>query len=305
MEKKVTFKNSILNMAGLLYLPENMNENEQYAAIVCVHPGGGVKEQTSGPYAKRLSEQGFVALAFDASHQGESEGEPRYIESPARRVEDIRCAVDYLTTLPFVDRNRIGAMGICAGGGYAISATQTERRIKAVATVSMVDIGTVFRETWSRNVDVEGQLKFLEEVAAQRTADVNSGSKPKLVHFVPEADEIDENTHPEMVEAHDLYRTPRGQHPRSENLFPFYCNAEIMAFDAFAMASVYLTQPLLLIVGEKAASIHHSERVYNLTRGPKELFKIKDAIHFDLYDKPFYMEQAAKKMGDFFKKELK
>lgn len=300
MEQKVTFKNYNLTLAGLLYLPEGFNEEKKYPAIVCVHPGGGVKEQTSGPYARKLSEQGFIALAFDASCQGESEGEPRYIESPARRVEDIRCAVDFLTTLPYVDRNRIGAMGICAGAGYAVSATQTERRIKAVATVSMVDIGTVFRETWSRNVNVDGQLKLLEEVAEERTAEAN-GAEPKFVHFVPEADEIDETTHPEMVEAHYLYRTPRGQHPRSVNLFLFTSNAEILGYDALARVDTLLTQPALFIVGEKASSIHHSERAYRMACSKqKELFKIEGAIHFDLYDKPFYMDQAVKKMSEFF-----
>lgn len=299
MEKKITFSNYNLKMAGILYMPTNFTEDKQYAAVVCVHPGGGVKEQTSGPYAKKLSEQGFIALAFDASHQGESEGEPRYLESPAKRVEDIRCAVDYLTSLSYVDSKRVGVMGICAGAGYAVSATQTERRIKAVATVSMVDIGTVFRETWSRNVGVDGQLKLLEEVAAQRTAEAN-GAKPKFVHFVPEVDEINEDTHPEMVEAHDLYRTPRGQHPRSVNLFLFTSNDEILGYDAFARADTLLTQPSLFIVGEKAASIHHSERAYGLACGPKELFMIKGASHFDLYDKAVYMDQAVRKMSNFF-----
>ena len=167
----------------------------------------------------------------------------------------------------------------------------------------MVDIGTVFRETWSRNVGVDGQLQLLEEVALQRTAEAN-GSEPKYVHFVPESDEIDENTHPEMVEAHELYRTPRGRHPRSVNLFLFASNDEILAYDAFARADTLLTQPLLLIVGDRAASIHHSERAYRLAKGLKELFKIGDSSHFDLYDNPLYMDQAAKKMGLFFKENL-
>ncbi|MCY2005562.1 alpha/beta hydrolase [Klebsiella pneumoniae] len=301
--KKVQFNNNTLKMAGLLYLPEDFDDNAKYPAIVCVHPGGGVKEQTSGLYAEKLAAQGFVALAYDASHQGESEGEPRLLEDPMARVEDIRCAVDYLTTLPYVDRERIGAMGICAGAGYSIAATQTERRIKAVAGVSTVDIGTVFRETWNRNVGIDGQLKLLEDVAAQRTAEAN-GEKPLLVHYVPEANEINETTHPDMVEAHELYRTPRGQHPNSVNWFLFTSNDKVIAFDGFAQVGTYLTQPVLLIVGERAGSLHHSEKVYLLAPGKKEIFTIKGASHIDLYDKPEYTSQAAAKLGTFFKEHL-
>lgn len=290
-------------MAGLLFLPADFDEKKRYPAIVCTHPGGGVKEQTSGLYAKKLSEQGFIALAFDASHQGESEGEPRYLEDPTTRVEDIRCAVDYLTTLSYVDRDRIGAMGICAGAGYTIAAAQTERRIKAVTAISAVDIGTVFRETWNRTSTVADQIKLLEEVAAQRTAEAN-GAKSKLVHYVPEANEINEHTHPDMIEASDLYRTPRGGHPNSVNWFTFTSNDKCLAFDAFAQVSQYLTQPILLIAGERAGSLHHSERVYKLAPGEKEYFIIDGASHIDLYDRPVYVDQAAAKMVSFFKKYL-
>jgi len=301
--ERVTFNNNNLEIVGNLFFPENFDPSVKYRAIVCVHPGGGVKEQTSGPYAKRLAGRGFIALAYDASHQGESEGYPRYLEDPSQRVEDVKCAVDFLTVLPYVDTNRIGAMGICAGAGYAVCATITDRRIKAVATVSMVDIGTVFRETWNRDAGVEKQLELLEEVAQQRTAEAN-GAEPKLVHYVPEKDEINESTHPEMVEAHYLYRTERGQHPNSVNLFLFSSNGKILNFDCFAFADSYLTQPVLTIVGDKASSIHHSERLLSLAQGKKELYRVEDAIHFDLYDKPEYMKIATDKMEEFFKHNL-
>lgn len=301
--KKVFFNKGDAVLSGLLFLPEAFEESNQYPAIVCVHPGGGVKEQTSGLYAKEIAPHGFVTLAYDASHQGESEGVPRLLEDPSERVEDIRCAMDYLSTLPFVDPNRIGAMGICAGAGYAISAAQTERRIKAVTGVSTVDIGTVFRETWNRDATVQDQLKLLDAVAEQRIREAN-GAPAKLVHYVPEADEINETTHPDMLEAHELYRTPRGQHPHSVNWFLFTSNDKVLAYDAFSQVNPYLTQPTLLIAGQRAGSLHHSERVYENAQGIKEYVIIEGASHIDLYDKPNYVEQAVSKITTFFSKYL-
>lgn len=144
----ISFKNNNIDMAGNLYLPKSFSEGSKYPAIVSVHPGGGVKEQTAGLYAQKLAEQGFVTLAFDASHQGASRGMPRLLDDPMRRVADIYSAVDYLTTLGYVDANRIGALGICAGSGTAVKAASLERRIKAVATVSAVDVGAAVRKGW-------------------------------------------------------------------------------------------------------------------------------------------------------------
>jgi uncharacterized protein len=139
--KGVQFKNNGITMAGNLYFPKGLTDSGKYPAIVSIHPGGGVKEQTAGLYAQRLAEQGFVTLAFDASHQGASGGMPRFLDDPMKRVGDIYSAVDYLTSLPYVDAGRIGALGICAGSGAAIKAASTERRIKAAGTVSAVDVG--------------------------------------------------------------------------------------------------------------------------------------------------------------------
>ncbi|MFC9471916.1 alpha/beta hydrolase [Nocardia sp. NPDC056952] len=155
--QNIEFSNARITMAGDLFLPENFSADQYYPAIVCVHPGGGVKEQTAGLYAEKLAAQGFVTLAFDASHQGESGGIPRRLEDPFARVEDIRAAVDYLSILDFVDADRIGAFGVCAGGGYAIDATKTDRRIKAVGTVSPVDIGATFRKGWDGSLPLEAR----------------------------------------------------------------------------------------------------------------------------------------------------
>lgn len=301
--KKVTFKNGHLKMAGNLYLPAGMDETQKYPAIVSTHPGGGVKEQTSGLYAQKLAEQGFVALAFDASHQGESEGQPRFLEDPNQRVEDIRCAVDYLTTLSFVDPERIGALGICAGGGYTLCATQSEHRIKAVAGVSAVDIGLTFRDGWDGKtpVPVSEQIKFLEMVAKQRTAEAN-GAAPMLTTYVPEV--VDKNTIPDMREAHDYYRTPRGQHVNSTNQVLFTSFDKVIAFSAFNQLGTLLTQPLLLIAGSNAGSRWQSELAYNMVKGPKELAIIDGATHMDLYDIPKYVDQAVAKLKEFYGKNM-
>lgn len=296
---KVTFKNNNLKMVGNLYLPAKMDTTKKYPAIIAVHPGGGVKEQTSGLYAQKMAEQGYVALAFDASHQGESEGLPRLLEDPTKRVEDIRSAVDYLTTLKFVDAERIGLLGICAGGGYSLNAAQTEHRIKAVAVASAVSTGNC--TGWDGKEPLSDAVKTLEAVAKQRTAEAN-GAEPMYINYVPE--KPDANTPNDLVEAYDYYRTPRAQHPNSPNRFLFTSLDKMMAFNAFANIETFLTQPVLVIVGSKAGSRWQSEEVFPRIKSPKELVVIDGATHMDLYDVPKYVKQVSEKMGTFFGKNL-
>ena len=173
---KVSFPNTNglnITMAGLLYLPEGFDDSKSYPAIVVSHPGGGVKEQTAGTYAKKLSENGFVTIAYDASYQGESGGEPRQLENPHVRTEDVSAAIDYLITLAYVDNDRIGAMGICAGAGYTANAAINDRRIKAVGTVSMVNIGQMFRNGWDNNVKDADALPYLQAGSDSRSSDAS------------------------------------------------------------------------------------------------------------------------------------
>lgn len=300
-KQKVTFNNNNLKMAGNLYLPKGFDKNKKYPAIVVVHPGGGVKEQTAGLYAENLAASGFITLAFDASHQGESGGEPRLLDNPMNRVGDIYSAVDYLVTLSYIDGNRIGAIGICAGSGATVKAAMTERRIKALATVSAVDVGAAGRKGWDGKGSIN-QIETLEAVAKQRTAEAN-GAAPLYVPYVPE---VGDKTAPlDLQEAAEYYRTSRGQHPNSTNKMLFTGAGYAILFDGFGQADKLLTQPLLLVAGSEAGSLWHSEElIAKAGSKDKELFIIKGATHMDLYDGKQYFPQVTKKLTEFFGKNL-
>lgn len=303
--KKVTFKKFSLNLAGLLFLPPDFDAARTYPAIVVTHPGGGVKEQCSSLYAWNLAQAGYVALAFDASHQGESEGLPRYLEDPTSRVEDIRSAVDYLVTLDYVDPQRIGAMGVCAGGGYTLSAMQTEARIRAAAGISTWDVGDSAKNGFP-GVHIENFLqKLLQEVAEARTAEARGG-EPAYWKYVPDdSSEINEHTSTIQREAWEYYRTPRCQYPTSVNRYLVSSNDKLAAFDAFAHLDTVSPRPILLIVGSEADTLYFSEAAYAAAREPKELYSIPGASHVDLYDKPEFVQPVVQKLTDFFGQHLR
>ena len=296
----VKFKNAQIEMAGLVFQPATLAQGRAYPAIVVVHPGGGCKDQTASLYAYRLAQHGYVALAFDASHQGESGGLPRLLEDPAARVEDVRSAVDYLTTLSFVDRERIGAMGVCAGGAYAINAASTDHRIKAVAGVSAFNMGEGFRKGWFGKGTVDEQLATLRNVAQQRTAEAN-GAAPAMLPFVPDSPAA--VTDPEQLEVSQYYRLAnRWMHANSPNRFLASSIDKLYAYDAFTNIDVLLTQPLLLIAGSEAGTKWHSDRAYALATGEKELFVVPRATHMSLYDRD--VGKAMPRLHAFFGKHL-
>jgi fermentation-respiration switch protein FrsA (DUF1100 family) len=304
MKKATTFKNKGLKMAAEIHLPDNFKETNTYPAIVCIHPAGGVKEQTIGLYASRLAKNGFVVLTFDASYQGESEGLPRYLEDPTARVEDARAGADFLSTLPYIDSTRLGVFGICAGGGYAISVAQTEHRFKAVATVSASPMGEGFRNFLGNETPAPVLLDMLTKVGEQRTAEAD-GAEPLYMHWVPETkQEINENTPDLLREGYDYYRTPRAQHPNSVNKYLFTGTDRMMAFSAFDQISMLLTQPILLIAGSKADTKFFSDQAYGLAHGEKELFVVDGATHISLYDVPEYVDQAVGKLTEFYSQKL-
>lgn len=298
MKREVTFKNKSMDIAGELHFPPGFDEAKTYPAIVVAHPAGAVKEQSPAFYATRLAAKGLVVLIFDASHQGASGGDPRLLEDPFERVEDVRCAVDYLATLPFVDAKRIGSLGICAGGGYSIHAAATDHRIKAAAGVSASDPGAAIRTGWDGNQPASVTLGMLDMVGAQRTAEAKGGEVQHMP-YVPET--VDANTGNTFAEAREYYRTPRAQHPNSCNKVRLISLDKLIAFSATDRLDTLLTQPLLIVVGSKSDARHFSDKLFNAAASAdKELFVVEGATHVDLYDIPKYVDPAIEKLADFY-----
>jgi fermentation-respiration switch protein FrsA (DUF1100 family) len=302
MSNSVSFPNGPITMTGNVFLPPNFDAAGGYAALVVVHPGGGVKEQTAGLYAEKLAAQGFVTLAFDASHQGESGGEPHFLEDPSARVEDVRAAVDHLQSLPYVDAERIGVWGVCAGGGYAVNAAFTDHRIKAVGTVSAVNIGAAWRRGWYGTGPDSDAVATLQAAAAQRTVE-SQGAAPAYAPYVPT--ELDESVPYDLVQAHNYYLTPRAQHPNAQNKYLMAKSLDkILGYDAFHLVEHLLTQPLLLVAGSDAGSLWASTELHSRVRSAKKLVVVDGATHMDFYDAPKYVDLAVAEAVPFFNKHL-
>lgn len=302
--QKVTFRNRFLiDVVGDLYLPEDYDGTKKYAAIIVGHPFGGVKEQTSGLHARKLAELGYVTLAFDASYYGESGGYPRRIESPETRVEDFSAAVDFMSNHPAVDAGRIGVIGICGGGCYSVSAAQIDHRIKALATISMYDMGRARRQGVGDVMTYEQRMQSLDAIGEQRTAEYG-GAARKDIRALPE--KVDEHTPKYAIDFLDYYDNPqRGQHPNSTGYYSYTSLAPMMNFFPFAQIETISPRPLLFIVGENAVSAYFSEDAYAKAAEPKELFVVPGATHVDLYDRPEYLEITLPKLDRFFKQYLK
>ena len=281
--QKVTFYNRLgINLVGDLYVPRNLNRSRRHAAIIVGHPYGAVKEQTSGLYAQTMAERGFITLAFDASYNGESGGQPHFIASHEAFVEDFSAAVDYLGGNALVDRDRIGVIGVCGSGGFSLAAAQIDPRIKAVATVSMYDIGQATRQGLGETMD-KGALKTrLAAVSAQRWAEVD-GAARAMVIGTPET--ITEESSAIDREFYDYYRTPRGHHPRSTTAMALTGAAAMSLFSAFEHLDWISPRPVLFITGEKAHSRIFSEHAFAKASEPKELYVVPGAGHVDLYDR--------------------
>jgi fermentation-respiration switch protein FrsA (DUF1100 family)/quercetin dioxygenase-like cupin family protein/alkylhydroperoxidase/carboxymuconolactone decarboxylase family protein YurZ len=299
---KVRFKNRIgIVVVGDLYLPNNIDKSKKYPAIVVGHTFTGVKEQTSGLHAQKLAEMGFITLAFDASFWGESGGMPRNIEVPEIRVEDFSAAVDFLSNHPLVDANKIGAIGICGSGGYSISTTAIDHRIKAVATVSMYDLGRARRQGLGDAIPYEARMTTLDKIGELRTKEFAGAVRTDTLGVPAKIIETDtENTR----EFYDYYRTSRAQSPNTDTSYSLTSQAPMMNFFPFAQIETISPRPVLFIAGERAVSKYFSDNAYALASEPKELFVVPNASHVDLYDRPEYLKITLPKLADFFNKNL-
>ncbi|WP_462158842.1 alpha/beta hydrolase [Pseudoalteromonas sp. GB56] len=304
--QKVSFQNLYkMKVTGNLYLPADMKANEQAPAIIVGHPMGAVKEQSAVLYAQKLAEMGFVTLAIDLSFWGESEGQPRNAVLPDMYAEDFSAAVDYLGSRDFVAKERIGVLGVCGSGGFAISAAKIDPRMKAIATVSMYDMGAFSRDLYGKVQTMEQRKQVIAEAAAQRDVEF-AGGETKYTGGTPH--EINEDSHPIAKEFYDFYRTPRGEFtpegssPQLTTHPTLSSNTKFMNFYPFNDIDSISPRPLLFISGDQAHSIEFSQDAYERAAQPKELFLVKDAGHVDLYDRvdliPF------DKLAQFFNNNL-
>ena len=305
--QKVTFKNQYkMNIAGNLYLPKDMDKSKKHAAIIVVHPMGAVKEQSADLYAVKMAERGFVTMSVDLAFWGGSDGQPRNAVAPELYAETFSAAVDYLGTGPFADREKIGAIGICGSGSFAISAAKIDPRLKAVATISMYDMGAANRNGLNHSLTLAQRKQIIADAAEQRYVEFQGGATKYTSGTVHE---ITEKSNPIEREFYDFYRTPRGEftpagsspllttHPTLSS------NTKFMNFYPFNDIETISPRPLLFITGDQAHSKEFSEDAYKRAAEPKELYYVAGAGHVDLYDRveliPF------DKLESFFKANLK
>jgi len=305
IHEKVSFNNRFgIEVAADMYLPKNIDKSKKYPAIVVGTPYGGVKEQGAGLYAQTMAERGYITVAFDESYNGESGGEPRRVSSPDIFVEDFSAGVDFLGTHAFVDRNGIGAIGICGSGAFSLTAAQVDHRIKAVATVSMYDMSRVKANGWMDSMTKEQRNKHLDQLAEQRWKDVDSGT-PELTPAFPSkpAETSPEGLDPITSEFFEYYAMKRGFHPRSIAAFTITSDMSFMNFPLLNYIDTISPRPILFIMGENAHSRYFTEDAYKRAAEPKELVIVPKARHIDLYDRtemiPF------DRLASFFKEHLK
>jgi len=305
--KKVTFDNQYkMKVAGNLFTPKNMDKTKKYSAIIVGHPMGAVKEQSANLYATKMAEQGFVTLSLDMSFWGASEGQPRNAVSPDMYAEDFSAAVDFLGTRPFIDRERIGVIGICGSGSFAISAAKIDPRLKAIATVSMYDMGSANRNALNHSQTLEQRKQIISGAAQQRYVEFTGGDAKYTSGTVHE---ITEKSHPIEIEFYEFYRTPRGEvTPEGSTLLltthpTLTSNVKFMNFYPFNDIETISPRSMLFITGDQAHSKEFSEDAFKRAAEPKELHYVKGAGHVDLYDRVGLIPFG--KLTEFFTKALK
>lgn len=297
----VSYKNRYgMGIAGDLYTAKDMDRATKYPAVIVGAPYGGVKEQGPCVYANELVQRGFVVLTFDQSFMGESDGEPRHVSSPDIFTENFSAGVDFLGMQGFVDRERIGVIGICGSGGFALSAAQVDVRIKAVATCSMYDMSSAGRDS----MDKDALKAAKEKLSQQRWVDAENGY-PEYCPFFPKEpmEKLPEGLDAITMEWMRFYAVKRGHHPNARGGFTTTSDMALLNFRLLDFIDEISPRPILFVVGDRAHSKFFSEHAYEKALEPKELYVVKDAEHIDLYDRtdriPF------DKLADFFHGNLR
>ncbi len=300
----VTYKLDGLDISANVYAPANYDPSKRYPAVVVAHPNGGVKEQVAGLYAQRLAEQGYITIAADAAYQGASGGQPRNVDKPAHRIEDIHGMADFIARYPGVDSKRLGLFGICGGGGYSLKAAQTDKRFKAIATLSMFNSGRVRRNGYNDSQLSTIQVR-LQQASGARTQEAAGGE----ILYSGDANLTDEQI---AKLPFDLYRQgyeyywKTHAHPGSTFKYTTSSLLDLMSFDATDRLEL-LDKPLLMIAGSKADSLYMTEDAFAKATGTKdkELFKIDGATHIETYWVPRYVDAAMNKLTEFFGRSLR
>ena len=301
--KPVSYEINGIKVAANLYLPADFDENKKYPAVTSAHPNGGCKEQVSGLFAQKLAEMGYVTIAADARYQGGSEGTPRNRDYPENRIDDVSGMVDYLSSLPYVDTDRIGSLGICGGGGYTLGAAQRDKRIKAVATLSMFNTGRVRRNGFLDG-DMDNIQTRLQKAAEARTKElagevVYEGETPSMTEDQLRAmmEKLPAGLYRDGVEYYGITHA----HPNSDSKYTTESLMHLMAFDVDDRMDL-IDQPLLMMAGDVADTKYMTDSAYEkaVNAKTKELFLIEGATHIRTYWVSEYVENAAGKLKEFF-----
>ncbi len=299
----VKYKINGIDIVANVYTPANYDASKKYPAVVIAHPNGGIKEQTAGLYAQRLAEAGYITITADAAYQGGSGGEPRHTDKPASRVEDIHGMADFITQYAGVYANRLGVLGICGGGGYTLKAAQSDKRFKAVATLSMFNSGEVRRNGFQNSQlnTIQERLQKATEARAQEVA----GGKMIYAGVASITDEEISKTSTDLYREGYEYYYRSHAHPNSTFLYTMSSLLDLMTWDAATNMDL-INQPLLMMTGSKADTKYMTDEVLPkaVNAKSKELYVIEGATHIQSYWKPEYVSKAVDKLVSFYQSNL-